>query len=813
MKRDTIERTESDPRTADALTVRITVGANRRSQQWRGADMTWRELAKRFHEPTRLAETVEEVARVPKDERMTLKDRGGFLGGVLAGERRKKAAVSWRTLITLDADFATAGFIDRVSEIVPCAWLVHSTFSHSEKSPRYRLIIPPARPLKLDEFAFISRRLAADIGVGYFDKTTHDIGRLMFWPVVAADAPYVCQENAGALFDPDAFLSAHPGWQDMSAWAELADAVDLKHAASKQADPLTKGGVVGAFCRAYDIRAAVTKFLPGVYTDCDAPDRLTYADGTAAAGAVIYEDRFLYSFHATDPVSETLVNAFDLVRLHLFGGLDEKAKDGTPSTRLPSYREMEALALADDAVKKELSRERAELLKDFDEKMGAVEVLEPEELRAQLALNRRGQVIESPDNLKLILSKDANLSGKIVFNDFVYRREVTAPLPWRGVEVSPYWTTDDDGALRNYLDRHYGITNRGLVQDALSEQRYAVHFHPVRDFFDALEWDGRPRADTILIDFLGAENSEYVRTVTRKMLLAGVTRIYEPGAKFDYMLVLVGSQGIGKSELLRRLGGKYFSDSVQSMSGKESVEQLQGKFILEFAELAAMRKMEIEQVKNYISKPVDTFRPAYARYSEDYPRQCIFFGSTNNYRFLRDPTGNRRFWPVEVHDSAERRERLYREFDEDYAAQVWAEMVEAYRGGRETLYLTPDMEKEAREMQDAFREVNDKQGLILEFLDTPVPMGFSGWSIEDRQNFFAESALVRQNGVETRDRVCVMEIWAECFGQQPNRLTKRDGNEIRDIMDALPGWGRYEGNKSGVLRFGAYGRQTGYVRK
>ena len=165
MKQSTIERTETDTQTADALTVRITVGANRRSQQWRGADMTWRELAKRFHEPTRLAETVEEVARVPKDERMTLKDRGGFLGGVLAGERRKKAAVSWRTLITLDADFATAGFIDRVREVVPCAWLVHSTFSHSEKSPRYRLIIPPARPLKLDEFAFISRRLAADIGV------------------------------------------------------------------------------------------------------------------------------------------------------------------------------------------------------------------------------------------------------------------------------------------------------------------------------------------------------------------------------------------------------------------------------------------------------------------------------------------------------------------------------------------------------------------------------------------------------------------------------------------------------------------------
>lgn len=810
MKQPIIAKTDGETESAPA--IRLTVGANRRAMVWRGEELSWRGLVARLSEPFRLTETIADVARLSKEARTDLKDKGGYLGGVIAGERRLKSAVQWRTIIALDADFATSDFITRVREVLPCRWLIHSTFSHTDKKPRYRLIIAPTRSLKLDEFAFVSRRLAADIGIGYFDKTTHDPNRLMFWPVAASDAPYVCKVNDGAPFDPDEFLSMHPGWQDMSAWAELMDDVDMRNLSSKQADPLKKDNIVGAFCRTYDIKSAIARFLPGVYEEAEAPGRMTFTGGTTAAGAVIYENKFLYSFHSTDPVSERLVNAFDLVRIHRFGGLDDKVKPDTPATRLPSYRAMEELALADDAVKREMSREQSAMLKDFDEKLDTVEVVSPEELRPQLEMTRRGQVMETPDNLKMILTKDENLAGKFAFNDFVYRREVTAPLPWRDVETSPYWTTDDDGALRNYLARHYGITNRGLIQDALSEHRYVAHFHPIRDRFDTLVWDGVERADTLLIDFLGAADTEYVRTVTRKMLLAAVTRIYEPGAKFDYMLVLVGTQGLGKSALLSRLGGKYFSDSVQSMQGKESVEQLQGKFILEFAELAAMRKMEIEQVKNYISKQVDTFRPAYARYSEDYPRQCVFFGSTNNYRFLRDPTGNRRFWPVEVFESPEKRERLFNELNDEYVWQVWAEIVDAYRSGRETLFLTPDMERAAREMQDAFREVNDKQGLILEYLDTPIPHDFADWEIASRQDFFAESVLTRKNGTEQRTRVCVLEVWTECMGQPPERLGRREGNEIRDIMDTLPGWKRYGGNQAGILRFGKFGRQVAYVR-
>lgn len=789
---------------AAAYTVRISVGSNRQSKAWRGRDFTWGELAERLAAPTRTAETIGAYLKMSRAEQGDIKDVGGYVGGVIRGSRRKKGAMAWRTLVTLDADFADDTFLPTAREHLACAWVAHTTHKHTEKSQRYRLIIPTSRPMQIDEFAFISRRIAADIGVGYFDKTTHAPERLMYWPSVASDGVWDYQRRAGELLDVDAFLAANPGWEDMSEWRS-EDEVNFKRLTQKQQDPLEKRGIVGVFCREYSITEAMEVFLPGVYAPTAQENRFTYTDGTTAGGALLFENKFLYSFHATDPCSEHLVNAFDMVRLHKFGALDEDAKDGTVTTKLPSFLAMQDMAREDGRIKVRLHKEQ---LANVDDEFSDDEDWS---WAKKLTLDRQARVLPTAANFKLIMEHHPHVRGMLIYNDFSSRFEVLRRPPWRpatGVGAE-HWGEADDAGLTNWLEETYQVRKPSVLKDVLAEYRYIHHYHPVRDYLRGLEWDGEPRADTVLIDFLGAEDSAYVRTVTRKMLLAAVARVFQPGIKFDYMLVFVGGQGIGKSYFIKRLGGKWASDSATSMSGKESFEQLQGKWILEFGELAAMRKMEIEQVKFYISKDTDSFRPAYGYRVEDYPRQCVFFGSTNNQYFLKDPTGNRRFWPVEVNEGHTR--KLFDDFNQEYIDQVWAEMVHAWDSGERRLYLTEDEEKEAFARQQAHREISDKAGMVEVYLDTPLPESWDDWGIEQRQTQFDSASDVKVEGKIRRDRVCVAEIWTECFQGAQGKMQRRDANEIHEIMMTMPGWERYsEGNNK--LWFGPYGPQRGYVR-
>ncbi len=190
----------------------------------------------------------------------------------------------------------------------------------------------------------------------------------------------------------------------------------------------------------------------------------------------------------------------------------------------------------------------------------------------------------------------------------------------------------------------YGITNAKKITDAFLLTADSNRFHPVRNYLNSLKWDGQKRLETLFIDYLGAEDTAYVRAVTRKVLTGAVARVYEPGIKFDYALVLVGPQGIGKSEIISRLGCGFSSDTLTTLQGKEAYEQIQSFWLIELGELSALKKAEVETIKLFISKKEDAFRQAYARYTGRYPRQCIFIGTTNNDEFLKDQTGNRRFY-------------------------------------------------------------------------------------------------------------------------------------------------------------------------
>jgi predicted P-loop ATPase len=269
------------------------------------------------------------------------------------------------------------------------------------------------------------------------------------------------------------------------------------------------------------------------------------------------------------------------------------------------------------------------------------------------------------------------------------------------------------------------------------------------------------------------------------------------------MLVLVGSQGIKKSSFLDILGRGWFSDSFSTVHGKESFEQLQGAWIIEIAELSAFKKSEVEAIKHFVSKKKDDFRPAYARSPETFKRQCVFFGTTNNLEFLKDPTGNRRFWPIMCGQSSAKKETfkdLPKEVD-----QLWAEAVQLYNKG-EKLFLTKELEEQARASQEMHSEKDERQGMILEYLDRLLPESWELLDVYERRNWLEST---ENGGKVLRDRVCTAEVWCECLGKEKEDMTRYNTRDVNDILRSLEGWEAV----TSTANFKLYGKQKYYERK
>ena len=515
---------------------------------------------------------------------------------------------------------------------------------------------------------------------------------------------------------------------------------------------------------------------------------------------VVYDDKFSYSHHATDPASGQLCNAWDLVRLHLFREKDENCDPDTPATSRPSYKAMSQMVTADERVKAQLFQDRvAEAMESFETPV------EDDNWHSQLTYTEKGQLATTIENVVLILSHDPALAGRLAYNEMEHSIVKLGDLPWRESKGASVWADVDDLGLWNYLERAYKLSckDKNVAAVAVMAQRNA--FHPVRDYLDSCEWDGIPRVETLLVDCLGAEDTPYVRAVTRKTLVAAVARIYQPGIKFDNMLTLQGVQGIGKSSLLAKLGGDWFSDTFTTMQGKEAYEQVQGVWLMEIGELDSTKKAETSTVKLFISKTSDRYRPAYGRRIQEFPRQCVFFGTTNETQFLRDTTGNRRFWVVET-PNAQPRKLLpaFAALDSETVRRIWGEAVTMYKAG-EQLYLTPELEAVASEIQESFEEENPKVGIIGEYLDRLLPPGWDDMDTYARRQWLETNAV----GTVERKAVCAFEIWAEGLRGNPDRIDRYALKEIHDIMAKLPGW-RSSGRKQKTIK--PYGKQRFYER-
>jgi len=753
--------------------------------------------------------------KMPKAQQDEIKDVGGFVGGTLKGGRRTANSVVWRQVITLDADYVKGDFWAAVETMLGCACVVYSTHKHSPQNPRLRLVVPLSRPVSPDEYQAISRRIAGDLGIDFFDDTTYQPHRLMYWPSTSQDGEFFFRYIDEPWLNPDEVLARYQDWRDPSYWPESSRTKqERKKLADKQGDPTEKPGIVGAFCRTYTVSAAIEKFLSDIYAPAG-ENRYTYIPGSTTGGLVLYDgDKFAYSYHATDPISGRLVNAFDLVRLHKFGHLDEDADPGTPTAKLPSYIAMLDFARNDEAVKQTMGEEK--LIEAQNEFEGLKVNTETDtKWMVKLEADRKGRYLPTIDNIVLILENDPNLKEKISLNEFTRSPVILGDLPWRKVKNTgdgEPWKDSDDSALRHYIETVYEISAPAKINDALAIVQERHRFHPIREYLDRLIWDGIPRVDTLLVDYLGAEDTEYTRAVTRKTLAGAVARIYHPGIKFDYMLVLVGPQGIGKSLLIKKLGQRWFSDSLNTVQGREAYEQLQGAWVIEMGELAATKKAEIESIKHFISKQEDIYRVAYGRRASRFPRQCIFIGTTNDQEFLRDKTGNRRFWPVDV-GIIERKKSLWKDMDQHEIDQIWAEAVYIWKNG-EQLWLDTELEKIAIQKQEQHTEESSKAGLIQEYLDTLLPENWGELDIYARRRFIHGTEFGEaQKGTVRRDKVCAMEIWCELFEGDPKQLTPAQAREINDILRRMPGWKPYK-KGNGKLRFGKpYGLQRAYIRE
>lgn len=773
----------------------IAYGNSRQAKKWSNKTVKFYDLKKRLQSTMYTTESVEEYKKMSKAQRDAAKDHGGFVAGVLKGGRRKVDTVEKRSMIALDGDRITKEFLDDYENIAPYTSALYTTHSSTVDDPRVRLIFPLTRDITSEEFVAVSRYLAQMLGIDMFDECSYQPNQLMYWPSTPANGTFIYKETDGGWLDPDDILNAHPEWTDPTQLPTSSrESKANTFAQQKVQDPLEKEGVVGLFNRAfYPITKALDAFLSDVYEPTDKPDRYHLIESSSVAGVEIKEDKFVYSHHAKDAAYLKLCNAFDIIRIHKFGELDDKA----------SFKAMCDFAMQVDEVKLLAANERfAQAEVDFT-------TVGDDEWKTKLKYQPRSQLLEnSVYNLNLILNNDPDFRN-FAFNEMANRIQVTGPLPWERPEGNSFWRDADTAQLKSIIDVRYlpfSSRNHDVAFTKIADDR---HFHPIRDYLNALPaWDGVKRVETLFTKYLQADDTEYVRTVTRKTFAAAVARIYVPGIKFDSVPVLDGDQGIGKSTIVKDLvTADYYSEtlSLTDMDDKSGAEKLQGFWVIEIGELAGMKKADIEKVKAFLSTSDDKYRPSYGKVVESHPRQCIIIATVNGERgYLRDITGNRRFWIIKVH---QKKQKKTWNFDEHFRQQFWAEAKEIWKSG-EKLYLEGDVLAAAEEAQKDAMESDDRSGLIEVYLNTKLPDDWADMDLFARRSFLSgnEFGVPDHTDGELRTEVSNAEIWCECFGKNLQDMKPADSYTIAAMMSQIPGWER----TTEIKKLPLYGRQRLY---
>lgn len=433
--------------------LELSTAPRHNAREWKNQEIYWQDFVKRLENPTVTQETVVEYQKMSKTQRDSVKDVGGYVAGYLKEGRRKRGYATKRSMITLDADSPSKDLWDDFVMLNGCAATLYSTHTHTPEKPRYRLIIPLQRVVTAEEYTPLALKIAEQLGLKNFDDTTYQPERLMYWPSHARDGEYIHEVQDGEWLDPEEVLSLYEDWTDSSSWPETSRERKVRnHKSDKLADPLKKRGIVGAFCKSYTVTEAIEEFLADVYESTRAKDRYTFKGGTTSAGLVIYDnDRFAYSNHATDPIGSQEVNAYDLVRIHRFGGSDVD-EENTKGAKKKSESAMNDWARELPKVKATLS---TEALGDFDEEVEDFEEA-IEDPKDWLTIKSNG----TPDINGNLLAKQVLKEIKVYYsdNDFSYYS------PTKGI-----WRKNAEKFVESYIGRKKlgNLTRRVYLQEAL----------------------------------------------------------------------------------------------------------------------------------------------------------------------------------------------------------------------------------------------------------------------------------------------------------------------------------------------------------
>lgn len=775
----------------------IAYGNNRQAKKWVNKTTSFDELKERLKVTIRTTESAEEYAKFSKAQKDNAKDHGGFVAGALKGGRRKIDAVELRSMVALDGDRIDKTFLENYETSTPYTSVLYTTHSSTEENPRVRLIFPLTRDVTPEEFVAVSRYLAQMLGIDYFDECSYQPNQLMYWPSTPSNGSFVYKEVDKNWLNPDEILNAHPEWTDPTRLPTSSRESKANTVANQKVqDPLHKDGIVGLFNRVYfPISKAIEAFLSDVYEPTENENRYHLIESSSIAGVEIKEEgKFVYSHHAKDPAYLKLCNAFDIVRTHKFGDDDDKK----------SFRDMCEFAMQVDEVKVLAANERLALAEeDFS--------ADGDDWKKRLKYQPKTSLLEnSVYNLNLILNNDPDFRN-FAYNELANRIQVTGPLPWERPEGNKFWRDADTAQLKSIIDIRYlpfSSRNHDVAFTKIADDR---RFHPIRNYLDSLPaWDGTKRVEDVFIKYLKADDTDYIRTITRKTFAAAVARIYVPGIKFDCVPVLDGDQGIGKSTIVKDLvTADYYSEtlSLTDMDDKSGAEKLQGFWVVEIGELAGMRKADIEKVKAFLSTSDDKYRPSYGKVVESHPRQCIVIATVNGERgYLRDITGNRRFWIIKVH---QKKQKKTWSFTEEYRQQFWAEAKEIWKSG-EKLYLEGDILEEAEKAQKGAMETDERVGMVEEYLNTPLPTDWDEMDLFARRNYLngSEFGGAQHIGTIARTSVCNAEIWCECLNHSLPDLKTTDSYQIAALMAQINGWER----TTNIKRLPIYGRQRLYQK-
>lgn len=846
----------------DKPKYKITVYKNRLTTQGTLYNETFEEIYLRFkNKVKRTKETYNEYISSSKDVQSNIKDVGGFIGGETEGNRRVNGIRITRKLLTLDIDVDEPNILEYLKENIDFYCFIYTTHKHSPEKNRFRIVAPLSREVNPDEYESVGRKIAYLIECkrkennqsAMFDETTFQANRLMFFPSVSCDGEYICEllnldmfSDEQNIIDVDNILSMYIDSNDIYEWYKpsLIDSERIGKNVLENKQPLKAKGMVGAFNRTYTVSQAIEKFLPNVYKR-EKTGRYTYLNGDSYGGGMILNnDTLFYSHHGTDPANMYYRNAFDLVRIHLFGSYDnsmtpEKQMEKGLADKNESFLKMVEFCRTLPEVC-EHSESNIELLSKVEKSEQYVnEVFETGKPSEDITV-----VQKEPDRtwilkldgeksimakMELIFDNDLVIGNLLYYDTFkdniCFRRRPHWKLP-QNFSVGDALQDKDMSHIRVQLEKVYGIKGDSAIEDAVVVEADKIQKNEVLEYFESLTWDGVERLENFMYDFFKVAKNPFTKVAFKHWLVGAVRRIYKAGAPMDLLLVIKGEQGIGKSLFFKKLATRDFNNAGKHLysdtkidfdHAKDSYEQLEGVWIYEWKELAGMNMSEQESIKAFIDKTEDKFRRSYGRRNVEIKRRVAFGGSTNDSKPLRDRTGNRRFLVME---SGNKRQECYikdvSKFSNEYKDQLIAEAIYYYKQGFDPLEWTDEELEWWDKTNDVNLAENDYVGIIDNYLNMKKPKNWYSMSMEQMQDYMQnydfdldkpKLAIVNEQEIAPLDKCCIQEIWRIALKNRDNKINRYE-REL--IVQALKQSG-FEITQS-QLRFGVFGQQVSAKR-